>query len=209
MRPRHDSPAMTPGMALRRLERRGGLPPGGRLDARRGSYAWHERGLHLQFALNKDPARREPSGLARQVFVGPEGWLGDPPAESGLDATVAIRPDAPAPGQDHIAELVGFLEEAVPFVADVADLTRILCEENDVARGALHVWLHQGYPARLVKALVIARELDDKATQQRILETLRSGRSVPVTPTKTEDIMVVARRRADEISSSTGRKITV
>jgi hypothetical protein len=146
-----------------------------------------------------------PSGLGRQMFVSAAGRLGDPQEKGGVDATIGIRVAGPLSGSpDDIDGLETFVDAARRFVADPSDLCWLLAHEADVWRGDLYAWLYQGYAARLVKALAVARDISDLGSVKEILGVLHGGQRVPVTPLEQEDVLVVARRRAAELRRATG-----
>jgi hypothetical protein len=200
----------SPGAALRGLVELGALPGEGALNPRRGTYDWVEGGLRFRLLIDRDRSGRMPSGLGRQVFVSAAGRLGDPQEKGGLDATIGIRVAGPLEGSpSDIDGLEAFVDAARCFVADPSDLCWLLAQETDVWRGELYAWLYQGYAARLVKALAVARDIGDLESVRQILEVLHSGNLVPVTPMEKEDVLVVARRRAAELNRATGISIEV
>jgi hypothetical protein len=201
---------LTPGAALRELAKLEAVPAEGVLNPRRGTCDRHERGLRFRLLLHKDRSGRMPSGLGRQLFVSVSGLLGDPQEKGGLDATIGIRADRPLAGSgDDVGELATFVESARQFVADPSDLCWLLSRDSDVWRGDLYAWLYQGYAARLVKALAVARDLGDADHARQVLDVLHSGHLVAVTPVEQEDILVVARRRAAELEHATGIAIEI
>ena len=88
-----------------------------------------------------------------------------------------------------------------------SDLCWPLTAQDDVARGSLTTWNYQKFAARVVKSLLLARQRGDRQDEQRALAILHSGAEVPVSPNSSENILVVARRRAEEISRDTGLDI--
>ena len=58
-----------------------------------------------------------------------------------------------------------------------------------------------GVATRLVKALAVARDLGDADRARLILDVLHSGHLVAVAPVEQEDILVVARRHAADLSA--------
>lgn len=197
--------SVTPGAALRELIRLGVVPAEGILDSRKGMYDWQERGLRFRLLLNRDRSGLLLSGLARQLFVSVSGQLGDPREKGGLDATVGIRAAGPLAGSgDDVDGLWTFVESARGFVADPSDLCWLLMQEKDVWRGDLYAWLYQGYAARLVKVLAVARDLADADRERQVLEVLHSGRLVAVSPVKDENILLEARTWAAVFKRTTG-----
>jgi hypothetical protein len=62
------------------------------------------------------------------------------------------------------------------FVVDRLDLAQLLASESDVRRGSLTTWLPPAnYPARLVQALILARDLGSVELEAEVKEKLRSG----------------------------------
>jgi hypothetical protein len=136
--------------------------------------------------------------------------MGDPKEQHGMDATVAIRPvQDPQGSSDEMGELSGFVQASRQFVVDPRDLCWLLSQVHDVTRGELFAWLYQGYPARSVKALVLARALGDADLVRGVEEILHSGRLVPVSPVRSEDVLIQARHWAAVLSRTTGRAIDI
>jgi hypothetical protein len=192
------------------------LPADAMLVPRKGRAYWSERELRFQALVEKG----DTGNVQWQLFVSDGTDLGLPSEEKGLDATISIReigdkqdigrlpwPSRPKLARDEVTYLRESFGAAREFVKDRLDLCFLLTQEHDAVRGALFSWLHQAYPARLVKALMIARDLRDVDRVQEITEILKSGRSWPVSPSEDQDILVVAGRRARELSQIIGRPI--
>lgn len=187
----------------------GAVPDSAIVVPRAGRCDWVLRELRFRLFLRRDPGGCEPSGVERIAFVRLAGWLGDEWQDGGLGASVGLKPVAPAAGVNSRAELALFISAAEAAVVDPEDLCRLLTQQADIPRDSVVVWPFQGYPARLVMALVSARELGFGGLEAEIIEVLRSGAMVEVAPTQTEDIMVAARRWSATLSEQTGVKISI
>lgn len=68
------------------------------------------------------------------------------------------------------------LGQAIRFIEDRSDLCELLSSPEDVHRGDLYAWLPMAnYPARLVQALVLARDIGAARLESRILDQLKQG----------------------------------
>lgn len=202
---------VTPASRLRALTEVGVVPEGAQVDSRRRTCSWHERGLRMTLLLEPfGPSYPTETGRW-SLFVSPSGILGLPSDRGGADTVVAIRPR-----QDQISPRTSWVSGAAfgelvlgarQFVVDESDLCWLLTAQDDVARGSLTTWNYQKFAARVVKSLLLARQQGDRQAEQRALAILHSGAEVPVSPNTSENILVVARRRAEEISRDTGLDI--
>jgi hypothetical protein len=127
---------------------------------------------------------QRPDGrLDWRAFAGDRKLEAALPSFGGL--TVAIDPvvdDAIEwPAANRLTEsLDGFLRDGIgaarAFVAGRLDLARLLASESDVRRGSLTTWLPPAnYPARLVQALIMARDLGSTELENEIRERLNGG----------------------------------
>ncbi|MFI7702770.1 hypothetical protein [Nonomuraea sp. NPDC049480] len=67
------------------------------------------------------------------------------------------------------------LRQGVAFVRDREDLARALAEKADVIRGQVYAWQPDaGYPARLVQALMPARDMHADELVMSVLDKLSS-----------------------------------
>ena len=197
---------LTRGQVLRRLMQSENVLANAEVNLRRGTCDWADG--ELRYRLLVWPTR--PGHLAITVFVSPAGLLGIASDQGGLDATVGVRPMSDADSlMASPPALAAFVDVARRFVADRADLCWLLMQEHDVRRDDAVAWLYQGYPARLVKALVLARELGSSTLEQQVQAVLHSGRQVAVSPIETQDVMVAAERWAVQLARQTGTTVTL
>lgn len=150
------------------------------------------------------------------AFVG-DAKLG--PAMSNY-GSLAVRLDPAEPdsigwpsgsrlGDDHVEFLRVRIGELLGFVEDRADLAAILASESAVRRGGLKAWLLlSNYPARLVQALIIARDLGSDELVEVIRGRLRSGtRMLP--DGQDLDIMATAKVWAKQYEKALGYAISL
>ncbi|WDZ84087.1 hypothetical protein [Micromonospora cathayae] len=140
-----------------------GVIPESAVVDRKGRAAWSSGELALVAMLE----RRPDGWLGWHAFVG-DLKLG-PALSSFGGLSVAIDPlvddavDWPrAGGSAGSIEkfLRGGIGAARRFVVDRLDLAQLLASESDVRRGDLTTWLPAAnYPARLVQALILARDM--------------------------------------------------
>lgn len=150
-----------------------GFVPSSASVSRKGEARWEGRGLaHLGW-LSKSPE----GALTWYVNVGDAKFGPAMDKYGGMSVPIrSSRTPIPWPtGTDD--SLVEFLRSglgaAAYFVADRIDLCSILSAREDVVRGDLHAWLPvANYPARLVQALILARDLGLSDMQDRIREDL-------------------------------------
>jgi hypothetical protein len=190
---------------LRALVAAGVLPEGAEVNGRRREATWSERGFEMALLL-------EPYGPQYPVETGrwalwtsvPGRW-GASVLEGGLAASVPVQPlmESTDPGESSWAFGTRFEElvtQARGFVTDMPDLIWLQSQQEEVARGELITWVGwSGFPARVIKSLVLAREFGDKAGEARALEIVHSGQRVSFYLDEV-DILVVARGCADEVS---------
>ena len=204
-----------PGL-VRTLAAAGVLPADAELLPRRRMARWCERGLRFEALVD----RGRMGEVEWALFVSDGSVLGLEPSAGGVGATITVRAigdrvrDGRLPWPERArltdAELQFLrreLAEARGFVQDRADLCWLLTQESDVVRGSLFAWFYEGYPARLVKALTVARDLGDQDLADAATAVLRSGRSWSISPTQEEDILTVAGWHARDLGRVLGRPI--
>ncbi|GAA4356603.1 hypothetical protein [Angustibacter luteus] len=103
--------------------------------------------------------------------------------------------------------LAAGLGRAVALVTSRRELCRLLLAEGDVGSGDVYLWHYQAYPARLVKALLLARDIGAQDDVEQALDALHGGRVLPISPRESEDVLVTATRRAREFEAVLGRPI--
>jgi len=189
----------------------GVIPESATVD-RKGRATWSSG----EFALVAMLERRPDGRLGWHAFVG-DLKLG--PALSNFGSlSVAIDPavdDAIEwPTTDYPVECVeDFLRGGVGisrgFVVDRLDLARLLASESDVRRGNLTTWLPRAsYPARLVQALILARDSESIELEAEIQERLRSG-TLLLPGGQEVDIASSAKRWAKQYAKALGREVLV
>jgi hypothetical protein len=83
-------------------------------------------------------------------------------------------PEGRTVSKSDLGWLVAEFAAQVDFLADRADLCRVLAEKANVSRGPAYAWQTEAsYPARLVQALIIARDLGSPELEKTIDERLR------------------------------------
>src|SRR5207249_10525472 len=140
----------------------GVIPASATID-RKGRATWADGDLGLVAMVERRPDER----LGWHAFAG-DAKLGPALSKFG-GLSVAIDPatddsiewpDATV-HQDSLEVFLGSgIGAAQHFIDDRADLARLLASEFDIRRGNLTAWLPlASYPARLVQALIVARDL--------------------------------------------------
>jgi hypothetical protein len=189
----------------------GVIPQPAEID-RKGRATWTAGEFSLAAQLQRRPDER----IVWHAFVG-DAKLGpslskfgslsvaiDPAVDDSLDQSQANRLT-----ESVDAFLRGGLEPAQQFVADRADLAQILASETDKRRGNLTTWLPRAnYPARLVQALIIARDLGAVDLESTIHEKLRSGVLV-LAGGREVDIAASAKHWAKQYSKALGFEVPV
>jgi hypothetical protein len=144
---------------------------------RNGAARWDSRGLEHLAGVGKLPPLGE---LHWSVSVG-DLKFASAMQEYGRMSIILRGVDGGVPWPAAInGSLMEFLQrgvaEAVDFVHDRADLCRLLASPEDVHRGRVYAWLPVGsFPARLVKALVLARDMQRADLEAEIREKLNAG----------------------------------
>ncbi|GAA3137883.1 hypothetical protein GCM10020001_070540 [Nonomuraea salmonea] len=101
------------------------------------------------------------------------------------------------------------LGQATCFVVDRTDLGVLLSSAEDVQRGELYAWLPvANYPARLVQALVLARDIGLPDLESRIRAELERG-PIQLTSGRTMDVLASAREWAGRYSRVLGYDIEI
>jgi hypothetical protein len=153
---------MPAGQVLRHAAEAGIIPPAAPIS-RKGEATWRADGRELLARVERQSDRM----LSWHTYVG-DAKLGPAMAKFGR---LAVRIE-PASGEvidwtqrsGLSDEVLRYLREGIGaslhFVVDRADLAQILASEHDIRRGGLSTWLPRGsYPARLVEALILARDM--------------------------------------------------
>ncbi len=197
---------MTPGHILRAAAAAEVIPGSAEVD-RTGRATWTDG----PFALVTDLLRRPDGRLGWRAFVG-DATLGPAlAAYGGLFVTIEpARDDAVAwPEGTRLPDVVAaFLRDGIGaargFVADRADLAALLASDGDVRRGDLAARLPAAnYPARLVQALIIARDAGADQLCADIQATLAS--TAPVWAGERQiDVAASARHWAQQYGKALG-----
>lgn len=98
-------------------------------------------------------------------------------------------------------------DAASNFVLDRVDLCRLLMSKEHVYRNEHYAWLTDAsLPARLVMALIVARDLGDAGLEAEAVEKLRSERLTWSSPSG-NDMVSVARDWAKQYAKALGQPI--
>jgi hypothetical protein len=195
------------------------LPADTVVGARPAEARWSERGL--DFVAYVDPGRR--FGEITWISYACDPRYGASRERGGLGASAGVRhvgandlshplPSAPPwptgsrPDDVALAFLRSGLGASRTFVRDRSDLVSLLMRPRDIIRGDLTTWLYQGYPSRLLEALLIARDMGDAEREEEITGILNSDLPEHWCGTP-EPMRVVARRWAKELAKDFGRPI--
>ncbi|WP_157606495.1 hypothetical protein [Saccharomonospora cyanea] len=101
------------------------------------------------------------------------------------------------------------LGRATQFVANRTELCLLLSSYEDVQRGELYAWLPvANYPARLVQALVLARDIGSPGLEPWIQGCLEQG-SLRLSTGRSMDVLASAKGWASRYSSALGFDIMV
>jgi hypothetical protein len=179
--------------------------------SRKGGARWASGEFSYRAWVWKDAA----GALAWNLHVG-DAKFGTQMSESGYGGlSVAIHSSLKALPWPVAADplLAEFLREglgqATSFVADRADLCVLLCSSEDVHRGDLHAWLPiANYPARLVQALILARDLGRDDLESQIRSKLQ-GDPIPLDFGRSLEIQQSAKRSAAKYSAVLGFEVRI
>jgi hypothetical protein len=191
------------------------MGPDAVITPRRGEANWYEIGFPMRLSVVRrvdrvawttfvlDPVfgRSEDGGIGTAVAIGMIGHDGLPPDR---------RPAWPDSAQLD-ESLRSWIDrgpvEARSFVRDRLDLCDVLRDVQDVVRGELHVRNARGtYAARLVQALLIARDLDDRRREAEIVHVLDTAPRKGADPADTP-LATLARRWAKDYSKVLGATV--
>ena len=194
------------------------LPPTTEVAPRRGEAHWNERGLSFVAFVDHGQFDNEVTWI---TYVDDPRYGGV--QHGGPFSSVGIRrhgsstleptsgappwPTEPRAGDDVIEYLRLGLGASRAFVRDRADFVFLLMQERDVVRGDLATWLPQAYPARLLMALRIARDMGDAARADELTTLLRGDLPVASDAGKQEPMRVAAGRWAHRLSRASGKPI--
>ncbi|MFJ4844898.1 MULTISPECIES: hypothetical protein [unclassified Streptomyces] len=177
--------------------------------SRKGEARWESEGLAYLGWLSKDAAGL----LVWHMNVG-DAKFGSALEKYGR-MSVPIRSSSNEMPWPQAADslLEEFLREglgrAVQFVADRTDLCELLSSSEDVRRGNLYSWLPvANYPARLVQALVLARDIGDSDLESRIQGQLKEG-PIRLANGRAMDVLASAKGWASRYSSALGFDIAI
>lgn len=189
----------------------GAIPESATVD-RKGRATWSSG----EFALAVSLERRPDGRLGWRAFVG-DLKLG-PALSSFGSLSVAIDPVADDavdwPTTDDPAESIeeflhGGVAIAPGFVVNRLDLAYLLASESDVRRGSLTTWpTRANYPARLVQAFILARDLGSVELEAEVQEKLRSG-TLLLPGGQEIDIASSAKRWAKHYAKALGHEVVL
>ncbi len=101
------------------------------------------------------------------------------------------------------------LGRATQFVTDRIDLCLLLSSSEDVQRGNLYAWLPvANYPARLVQALVLARDIGSLDLESKIQGQLTQA-PIRLSNGRSMDILASAKGWASRYSGALGLDILI
>jgi hypothetical protein len=118
-----------------------------------------------------------------------------------------LWPNGRTPTRDDLDGTVKEFSAQFNFLEGRRDLCKTLAARSDFARGLAYAWLPEAsYPARLMQALIIARDAGFRDEEESITERLRAG---PIMlPDGSElDVMSSAKRWAKEYSKALGFEV--
>ncbi|MET8088464.1 hypothetical protein [Micromonospora sp. NPDC005237] len=186
----------------------GVIPESATVD-RKGRATWSSDEFALTATLERCPDGR----LRWHFFVG-DLKLG-PALSSFGSLSVAIDPvlddalELPTTGESVEDFLRGGIGTAQGFVVDRLDLAQLLASKSDVRRGNLTTWLPlANYPARLVQALILARDLESIELEAAIQEKLKAG-PLLLPGGQEVDIASSAKRWAQQYAKALDREVLV
>ncbi|MFE4175361.1 hypothetical protein ACFRR7_25515 [Streptomyces sp. NPDC056909] len=199
---------LTAPAVLRAAMNLGAVPPDADVS-RRGEVRWESEGLAYLGWISKDAADM----LAWHMNVG-DARFGSALEKYGR-MSVPIRSSCEEMSWPQVMDssLEGFLREglgrAAQFVTGRIDLCELLSSRENVQRGDLYVWLPvANYPARLVQALVLARDLGEPDLESRILVQLEQG-PIRLSNGRSMDVLGSAKRWASRYSGVLGFDIPI
>jgi hypothetical protein len=156
------------------------FPESADFDARNGRIDWTAEDLRVSAYLENEDGGNL---LGWSLFVG-DAKFG--PSLEGL-GEMAVRIEStsgqkipwPVVSDDdgRLKEFYGSgLLVAQKLIASREQLARFLICKSDVGRGQVKIWLNAAnYPARLVEALLLARDLNDVELEQLVMAKINSG----------------------------------
>lgn len=192
---------------IMRLARERGLLPAGAEISRAGEATWRAHDLEYECW-----PERVDEDLTLALNVG-DAVLGPKLSEYGRLA-VRLRTEERIgwPGSSVTADQLAFVEallgEMRAVVAGRRELALVLAAEEPVTRGRVYAWQDRGnHPARLVQALILARDLGDAGLEKHVLGILH-GHPTKV-PAGYDSVLTQARRWAADFGKALGQKITL
>ncbi|MFI2652416.1 MULTISPECIES: hypothetical protein [Micromonospora] len=179
---------------------------------RKGYASWSTPDFELTAVISGQPGGQ----LEWHLFVN-DARLGPAMSDFGGMSVSVSSADGnaiPRNGVDiNSEEAVSFLHNGIgaakSFVRDRADLARLLASPTDVQRGELMAWLPAAnYPARLVKALFVARDAELSELISEIDQKLKAG-SILLPGGEELQIRPSARRWAREYAKRLGVEVPI
>ncbi|MFF6815183.1 hypothetical protein ACFZAG_35660 [Streptomyces sp. NPDC012403] len=177
--------------------------------ARKGGASWSAGELNYRAWVWKDHT----GALTWDLHIGDAKFGPRMEEYGGLSVTVrGARGSIPWPSAADTS-LYTFLQEglgrAVHFVEDRKDLASLLSSSEDVRRGEFFAWLPvANYPARLVEALILSRDIGAVELESDILSKL-SGGPIRLNRGRSIDILSSAREWAVSYSKALGFSVSL
>jgi hypothetical protein len=175
-----------------------------------GSARWRRNELAVVNWLTKEQGHL----LTWSTHIG-DAKLGPAMAKYGsLSVTIGpVTPDAIEWPSEPSVDLEAYLRDGIgrssEFISDREDLCSVLASYGNVTRGRFYAWLSPAsYPARLVQALIIARDMG--ASQHiSVIEQRLGGDPVVLSSGESIDILPAARRWARQYAEALEDEITI
>jgi len=201
--------SMSPARILRAAADAGIIPVDAEISPK-GEARWQANALSSVAWLAKDAT----GGLLWHVNTGDAKF--GPALEKFGGLSVPIRSQIddslawPATFSEEFAAVMrSTLGMGAVFVEGRADLCGLLAERHDVARAGVHAWLPTAnYPARLVQALILARDIQSADLESITLERL-NGPTIELSNGRIMDIMTSAKEWAKRYSKALQVEISI
>lgn len=186
-----------------------GAVPAAASVSRKGEARWEAGDLSYRAWVWKDAA----GALTWDLYIGDAKFSALMSEYGGLSVPVRSSQNAMPWPMTADSLLADFLQEGLgragQFVIDRADLCALLSSSEDVRRGGLYAWLPiANYPARLVQALILARDIGEVALESQILSKLQ-GDSIRLSNGRSLDILKSAKSWASKYSTALGFDVPI
>ncbi|MEV7034981.1 hypothetical protein AB0N99_32730 [Streptomyces sp. NPDC093272] len=177
--------------------------------ARKGGASWSAGDFTYKAWIWKDHS----GGLTWDLYVGDAKFGPQMEEYGGLAVTIrGANSSIPWPSSTD-ASLATFLQDglgrAARFVTDRRDLATLLASREGVHRGDFFAWLPlANYPARLVEALILSRDIGDPDLESQILSELQGG-PISLSNGRSLEILDTARSWAKDYSTALGFDVPI